>query len=228
MSKELPWLKYHVGQTKRAEVFRQWTCSLYYVLQQETLTSRIIDDRGIINYGCNAPWFALKAAALTMLAKLSESMQPHIREADLHDPISIMQELKLTCGGINTTTIADQKSKFQALLIGENESATNFLTRALQVFDNCVTFGIHYSEEDYVDKIIHALRGNQTYQAERGRLLDRRRMEQQNSYRSHQVEPLTVREIVHIMNNVDGEIYEGSVNRPPRRQRNDFNNHRNN
>jgi hypothetical protein len=57
MSKELPLLKYHVGQTRRAEAFRQWTCSLYYVLQQETLTSRIIDDRGIINYSCNAPRF---------------------------------------------------------------------------------------------------------------------------------------------------------------------------
>jgi hypothetical protein len=163
-----------------------------------------------------------------MLAKLSESVRPHIREADQHDPISIMLELKLTCGGINTTTIADQKSKFQALLIGENESATNFLTRALLVFDSCVTFGIHYSEEDYVDKILHALRGNQTYNAERGRLLDRRRMEQQNTYRSHHVEPLTVREIVHIMNNVDGEIYEGSVNRKPRRQRNEPNSQRNN
>jgi hypothetical protein len=182
----------------------------------------------MINHGCNAPWFALKAAALTILAKLSESMRPHIREADQHDPISVMQELKLTCGGINTTTIEDQKSKFQALLIGKNESATNFLTPALQVFDNCVMFGIHYQSEECVDKKIHALRGNQIYSAERGRLLDRRRMEQQNAYRTHPVEPLTVREIVHIMNNVDGEIYEGSVNRHPRRQRNDFNGQRNN
>jgi hypothetical protein len=107
LSKELDELKFNINQKNRAELYRTWLRSMYFVLEQDTLTSRIMGDRGQVLYDRPIPWYALKAAALNLQAKLHDSMRTYIRGINREDPIAIMHELENTCGGINETTISD-------------------------------------------------------------------------------------------------------------------------
>jgi hypothetical protein len=112
------------------------------------------------------------------------------------------------------------------LRIGENERATNFLTRALKVIDTCDVYGIKISEGEQIDNVIHGLARNKAYDIERKGFIDRRGHEKYNPDRNY-LSPVTLQEIVTKLNNVDAEIY-GDRKRAAKKQRRDFGHHSNN
>jgi hypothetical protein len=224
--KDSPKLPFIVDQEARAKAYRAWIVGIFHILQQDHLTSRITDRVGKLMFKLPVPCYALKAASLAIQAKLDESMLPHIRNINIDDAVALLVAIREICGGINEASIASKKSEFQSLRIGENESATNFLTRALKVIDMCNVYGIKISEGEQIDNVIHGLVGNKAYDFERKGFIDRRTQEKQNPDRNF-LTPVTLQEIVTKLNNVDAEIY-GDRKRAAKKQRRDFGHHSNN
>jgi hypothetical protein len=201
--KDSPKLSYIVDQETRAKAYRAWIVGIFHALQQDHLTARITDRVGKLMFKYPVPCYALKAASLAIQAKLDD-----------------------ICGGINEVSIANKKSEFQSLRIGENESATNFLTRALKVIDTCNFYGIKISEGEQINNIVHGLAGNKAYDIERKGFIDRRTQEKYHPDRNY-LSPVTLQEMVTKLNNVDAEIY-GDRKRAAKKHRRDFGNHSNN
>jgi hypothetical protein len=172
--KDSPKLPFIVDQEAQAKAYRAWIVGIFHILQQDHLTSRITDQVVKLMFKSPFPCYALKAASLAIQAKLDESMLPHIRNINIDDAVALLVAIRDICGGINEASIASKKSEFQSLRIGENESATNFLTRALKVIDTCDVYGIKISESEQIDIIIHGLAGNKAYDIERKGFIDRR------------------------------------------------------
>jgi hypothetical protein len=106
------------------------------------------------------PWYALQATALFITAKLSPKMVVVVKSIDLNDPISLLVRLDDYCLDMTPALKRQLMFQIQNQKIKSNESASMFLTRMQNYFDEAYSHHIVFSEreKEKVDIVIEGLR----------------------------------------------------------------------
>ena len=151
-------------QTERAKQYRAFKTELHHVLLQNRYTSLILDRYGVVNVNVSMPWYALRATALFIVSKLSPKMVVVVKAMDPNDPIGLLVRLDEYCLDMTPALKRQLTHTVQNQKIQPNESASTFITRMQNSFDEAFSHHIVFSEREKVDIVIEGLRSDKKYE----------------------------------------------------------------